>query len=146
MSLTEILGFITGATNVWLLAGRTFELAGGLANNGLYVAVFLAAGFMATLGSSWSTSRWGFMGGGLGRIRGARVGGQPDAEDHVDLATAGDGRCGRWGSHFLPEALSRIRRFRAGTASLRRIVARCDSWGADQEVCGIVVAVGSRLT
>ncbi len=45
MSLTEILGFITGAVNVWLLARQNiWNWPVGLANNALYAAVFLAAG------------------------------------------------------------------------------------------------------
>jgi nicotinamide mononucleotide transporter len=45
MSLTEILGFITGAVNVWLLARQNiWNWPVGLANNALYVAVFLGSG------------------------------------------------------------------------------------------------------
>lgn len=44
-SLIEILGFLTGAVNVWLLARRNiWNWPVGLANNALYVAVFLTAG------------------------------------------------------------------------------------------------------
>jgi nicotinamide mononucleotide transporter len=44
-SLTEILGFLTGAVNVWLLARQNiWNWPVGLANNALYVAVFLSAG------------------------------------------------------------------------------------------------------
>ena len=51
MSLTEILGFITGAVNVWLLARQNiWNWPVGLANNGLYVAVFLAAGLYGDAG------------------------------------------------------------------------------------------------
>src|ERR1700676_3171999 len=51
MSLTEILGFITGAINVWLLARQNiWNWPIGLANNALYVAVFLAAGLYGDAG------------------------------------------------------------------------------------------------
>jgi nicotinamide mononucleotide transporter len=51
MSLTEILGFITGAVNVWLLARQNiWNWPVGLANNGFYVAVFLAAGLYGDAG------------------------------------------------------------------------------------------------
>ena len=51
MSLTEILGFITGAVNVWLLARQNiWNWPVGLANNALYVAVFLSAGLYGDAG------------------------------------------------------------------------------------------------
>ena len=51
MSLTEILGFISGAINVWLLARQNiWNWPVGLANNALYVAVFLAAGLYGDAG------------------------------------------------------------------------------------------------
>lgn len=51
MSLVEILGFLTGAVNVWLLARQNiWNWPIGLANNALYVAVFLAAGLYGDAG------------------------------------------------------------------------------------------------
>jgi nicotinamide mononucleotide transporter len=51
MSLVEILGFITGVINVWLLARENiWNWPIGLANNALYVAVFLAAGLYGDAG------------------------------------------------------------------------------------------------
>jgi len=51
MSLTEILGFLTGAVNVWLLARQNiWNWPIGLANNALYVAVFLSAGLYGDAG------------------------------------------------------------------------------------------------
>src|ERR1019366_6389331 len=51
MSLVEILGFLTGAINVWLLARQNiWNWPIGLANNALYVAVFLAAGLYGDAG------------------------------------------------------------------------------------------------
>jgi len=51
MSLTEILGFVSGAVNVWLLARQNiWNWPVGLANNALYVAVFLAAGLYGDAG------------------------------------------------------------------------------------------------
>jgi nicotinamide mononucleotide transporter len=51
MSFTEILGFITGAVNVWLLARQNiWNWPVGLANNALYVAVFLSAGLYGDAG------------------------------------------------------------------------------------------------
>lgn len=51
MSLTEILGFLTGAINVWLLARQNiWNWPIGLANNALYVAVFLTAGLYGDAG------------------------------------------------------------------------------------------------
>ena len=51
MSLTEILGFVTGVVNVWLLARQNiWNWPIGLANNALYVAVFLAAGLYGDAG------------------------------------------------------------------------------------------------
>jgi nicotinamide mononucleotide transporter len=45
VSLIEILGFLTGAVNVWLLARQNiWNWPMGLANNTLYVAVFVTAG------------------------------------------------------------------------------------------------------
>ena len=45
MSLIEILGFLTGAMNVWLLARQNiWNWPVGLANNALYIAVFVTAG------------------------------------------------------------------------------------------------------
>ena len=50
-SLTEILGFLTGAVNVWLLARQNiWNWPVGLANNALYVAVFLAVGLYGDAG------------------------------------------------------------------------------------------------
>ncbi|MEO8049663.1 MAG: nicotinamide riboside transporter PnuC, partial [Acidobacteriota bacterium] len=51
MSLTEILGFLTGVINVWLLARQNiWNWPVGLANNALYVAVFIAAGLYGDAG------------------------------------------------------------------------------------------------
>jgi nicotinamide mononucleotide transporter len=51
MSLVEILGFLTGAVNVWLLARQNiWNWPVGLANNALYVAVFLSAGLYGDAG------------------------------------------------------------------------------------------------
>ena len=51
MSLVEILGFLTGAVNVWLLARQNiWNWPIGLANNALYVAVFLTAGLYGDAG------------------------------------------------------------------------------------------------
>jgi len=51
MSLSEILGFLTGAVNVWLLARQNiWNWPIGLANNALYVAVFLSAGLYGDAG------------------------------------------------------------------------------------------------
>ncbi len=51
MSLTEILGFLTGVVNVWLLARQNiWNWPIGLANNALYVAVFLSAGLYGDAG------------------------------------------------------------------------------------------------
>jgi nicotinamide mononucleotide transporter len=51
MSLTEILGFLTGVVNVWLLARQNiWNWPVGLANNALYVAVFLSAGLYGDAG------------------------------------------------------------------------------------------------
>ncbi len=51
MSLVEILGFLTGAINVWLLARQNiWNWPIGLANNALYVAVFLSAGLYGDAG------------------------------------------------------------------------------------------------
>ena len=51
MSLIEILGFLTGAVNVWLLARQNiWNWPIGLANNALYVAVFLTAGLYGDAG------------------------------------------------------------------------------------------------
>jgi nicotinamide mononucleotide transporter len=51
MSLTEILGFFTGAVNVWLLARQNiWNWPVGLANNALYAAVFLTAGLYGDAG------------------------------------------------------------------------------------------------
>jgi nicotinamide mononucleotide transporter len=50
-SLTEILGFLTGAVNVWLLARQNiWNWPVGLANNAFYVAVFVAAGLYGDAG------------------------------------------------------------------------------------------------
>src|ERR1700688_2106563 len=50
-SLTEILGFLTGVVNVWLLARQNiWNWPIGLANNALYVAVFLSAGLYGDAG------------------------------------------------------------------------------------------------
>jgi hypothetical protein len=130
MSLTEILGFITGAGNVWLLARQNiWNWPVGLANNALYVDVFLAAclygdaGLQLVLGASWGARR---------------VGGRADARDHVDLVDANDGRCGG-GVRFLSETLHGFDG--PGLGRLYHcIVARGDLW-ADQEIFGIVVAV-----
>ena len=51
MSLTEILGFLTGVVNVWLLARQNiWNWPIGLANNALYVAVFVTAGLYGDAG------------------------------------------------------------------------------------------------
>jgi len=51
MSLVEILGFLTGAVNVWLLARQNiWNWPIGLANNALYVAVFVSAGLYGDAG------------------------------------------------------------------------------------------------
>jgi len=51
MSLTEILGFITGAVNVWLLARQNiWNWPVGLANNTLYIVVFLGSGLYGDAG------------------------------------------------------------------------------------------------
>ena len=51
MSLVELLGFLTGAVNVWLLARQNiWNWPIGLANNALYVAVFLTAGLYGDAG------------------------------------------------------------------------------------------------
>jgi nicotinamide mononucleotide transporter len=51
MSLTELLGFLTGAINVWLLARENvWNWPVGLANNALYVAVFLGSGLYGDAG------------------------------------------------------------------------------------------------
>jgi nicotinamide mononucleotide transporter len=51
VNFTEILGFITGAINVWLLARQNiWNWPVGLANNALYVAVFLGSGLYGDAG------------------------------------------------------------------------------------------------
>jgi nicotinamide mononucleotide transporter len=51
MSLVEILGFLSGAVNVWLLARQNiWNWPIGLANNALYVVVFLSAGLYGDAG------------------------------------------------------------------------------------------------
>ncbi|MEQ1947884.1 MAG: nicotinamide riboside transporter PnuC [Bryobacteraceae bacterium] len=51
MALTELLGFLTGAINVWLLAKQNiWNWPVGLANNALYVAVFLNSGLYGDAG------------------------------------------------------------------------------------------------
>src|SRR5271155_5715265 len=51
MSLIEILGFLTGVLNVWLLARQNiWNWPVGLANNALYVAVFLGSGLYGDAG------------------------------------------------------------------------------------------------
>ena len=51
MSLTEILGFLTGVVNVWLLARQNiWNWPVGLANNVFYVAVFVTAGLYGDAG------------------------------------------------------------------------------------------------
>src|SRR6266849_5728919 len=51
VDFTEVLGFITGAVNVWLLARQNiWNWPVGLANNALYVAVFLRAGLYGDAG------------------------------------------------------------------------------------------------
>jgi len=51
VSFTEILGFLTGAVNVWLLARQNiWNWPIGLANNALYIAVFLSAGLYVDAG------------------------------------------------------------------------------------------------
>ena len=50
-NLTEVLGFVTGAINVWLLARENiWNWPVGLANNALYVAVFLGSGLYGDAG------------------------------------------------------------------------------------------------
>ena len=51
MSLTESLGFLTGAVNVWLLGRQNiWNWPVGLANNVFYIAVFLRAGLYGDAG------------------------------------------------------------------------------------------------
>jgi len=51
LPITEILGFLTGAINVWLLARQNiWNWPVGLANNALYVAVFLRSGLYGDAG------------------------------------------------------------------------------------------------
>ena len=51
MSLTEVFGFLTGVVNVWLLARQNiWNWPVGLANNALYVAVFLHSGLYGDAG------------------------------------------------------------------------------------------------
>ena len=51
LPIAEILGFLTGAINVWLLARQNiWNWPVGLANNALYVAVFLRAGLYGDAG------------------------------------------------------------------------------------------------
>jgi nicotinamide mononucleotide transporter len=51
MSPVEILGFLTGAVNVWLLARQNiWNWPVGLASNALYVAVFLGSGLYGDAG------------------------------------------------------------------------------------------------
>jgi nicotinamide mononucleotide transporter len=51
MSLTEILGFLTGVVNVWLLTRQNiWNWPVGVANNAFYVAVFVAAGLYGDAG------------------------------------------------------------------------------------------------
>jgi len=50
-SLTEILGFLSGAVNVWLLARQNiWNWPVGLANNAFYVVVFVSAGLYGDAG------------------------------------------------------------------------------------------------
>ncbi|MEQ1885269.1 MAG: nicotinamide riboside transporter PnuC [Bryobacteraceae bacterium] len=51
LPITEILGFLTGAMNVWLLAKQNiWNWPVGLTNNALYVAVFLHSGLYGDAG------------------------------------------------------------------------------------------------
>lgn len=51
MSLTELLGFLTGVVNVWLLARQVlWNWPVGIANNLLYFAVFLHSGLYGDAG------------------------------------------------------------------------------------------------
>lgn len=51
VSLIEVLGFLTGAVNVWLLARQNiWNWPIGLANNALYIAVFVTAGLYGDAG------------------------------------------------------------------------------------------------
>lgn len=51
MSLTEILGFLTGVVNVWLLTRQNiWNWPVGVANNAFYVVVFVAAGLYGDAG------------------------------------------------------------------------------------------------
>src|SRR5882672_7449205 len=51
LTVTEILGFLTGVVNVWLLARQNiWNWPVGLTNNALYVAVFLGSGLYGDAG------------------------------------------------------------------------------------------------
>ena len=51
MSLTEVLGFLTGVVNVWLLARQVlWNWPVGIANNLLYLVVFLRSGLYGDAG------------------------------------------------------------------------------------------------
>ena len=74
MSLTEILGFLTGAVNVWLLARQNiWNWPIGLANNALYVAVFLSAGLYGDAGLQFVYIALGVYGWWTWSHPGARV-------------------------------------------------------------------------
>jgi nicotinamide mononucleotide transporter len=62
-SLTEILGFLTGVVNVWMLARQNiWNWPVGLANNALYVAVFLSVGLYGDAGLQLVYITLGFYG------------------------------------------------------------------------------------
>ena len=58
LPITEILGFLTGAINVWLLAKQNiWNWPVGLANNAIYVAVFLRSGLYGDAGLDRKSTR-----------------------------------------------------------------------------------------
>ncbi len=79
MSVSELLGFVTGAVNVWLLARQNiWNWPIGLANNAFYIAVFVTAGLYGDAGLQlvyitlgiygwwiWARPNWGSRGRGV---------------------------------------------------------------------------------